>query len=822
LIATLHAAERRLEELTGGEVDTVADGLGRPFLLRHAQEDLRESAGAWQAAILDALPANIALLDSAGIVTSVNEGWRRFADANGPQSPAYGIGLDYVAICERAASEDSPGAQPAAEAVRGCLAGGAPSAAIEYPCHSPTEQRWFVMTVTAVSHAFPRGAVVMHLDVTGRRRVEEMLRQASQGVVRGRRKRIRAELLILVAATAVFLGLSLGLDWLEGAAEWISARAVGEIDGIIFTTVFALAGLTVFALRRWRESESELNTREQSLAVEGTLREELERRVRQRTEELGRTNQSLNAEIAERKRSEQTAERALQRLTEAQRIGQFGDWELDLATQAISWSPQVFEILGRDPRLGPPDYLEHNAMYEAASQSVQAENVARVLESGNPQDYELRARRPNGERVDILGRAVARKDENGRVVGLFGTVQDITERKIAEEKIVHLSRVRAMLSGISGLIVRVSAREELFKGACRVAVEAGGFRMSLIAIVDPELGRIVPLASAGKDDGLMSAVNSLLSEPELAPQTMVAKAIWMKKAIVSNDSQSDPRVLLGPQYTESAVRSIAVLPLIVSDEAVGVLALYSSEVEFFHEEEMKLLTDLANEIAFGLGAIQARAERERAVEALRSSLKDKEALLKEVHHRVKNNMQVITSLLRLESNRIDHPATRSVLKDMQNRIQAMAALHEAVYRSDNFSQVDLGAYLRQITGQLGRSLIAVPGQISFRLDLISVTLDLDQAIPCGLIVNELVSNALKHAFPDGRSGEVRIELERMEGGDLRLQITDNGIGLPPDFDVIRAKSLGLQLVSDLARQLGGSLQVGPGPEAVFEVRMACR
>jgi PAS domain S-box-containing protein len=213
---------------------------------------------------------------------------------------------------------------------------------------------------------------------------------------------------------------------------------------------------------------------------------------------------------------------------------------------------------------------------------------------------------------------------------------------------------------------------------------------------------------------------------------------------------------------------------------------------------------------------QTEIELTRTNEALRSSLAEKDALLKEVHHRVKNNMQVITSLLRLESSRIDHPATKTVLKDMQNRIRAMAVLHESLYRSGSFARVDLAAYLRELTAQLQRSMIVGPGEIGFDLDLTEATLGLHQAIPCGLIVNELVSNALKHGFPLGRSGRIRISLERVDGA-LRLRVADNGAGLPPDFESNRKHSLGLQLVADLARQLRGRFEVGAGQGATFDV-----
>ena len=219
-----------------------------------------------------------------------------------------------------------------------------------------------------------------------------------------------------------------------------------------------------------------------------------------------------------------------------------------------------------------------------------------------------------------------------------------------------------------------------------------------------------------------------------------------------------------------------------------------------------------------LGTVRDIADRKQAEDELQPSLREKEALLKEVHHRVKNNLQVVTSLLRLEAGRSAHPATRAVLIEMQGRIRAMALLHESLYRSGTFAAVDLGAYLRQLTAQLVRAQAARPGTIHLDLDIASVEVVMDQAIPCGLLVNELVSNSLKHGFPDGRTGEVRVELQPVDGGpQVRLRVSDTGVGLPADFEAKRRDSLGLQLVSDLARQLRGTLEIGPGPAAVFTV-----
>ncbi len=215
-------------------------------------------------------------------------------------------------------------------------------------------------------------------------------------------------------------------------------------------------------------------------------------------------------------------------------------------------------------------------------------------------------------------------------------------------------------------------------------------------------------------------------------------------------------------------------------------------------------------------------ERNQALAALHASLDEKEALLKEVHHRVKNNLQVITSLLRLEGGRSPDERVRTVLSDMQSRVLSMALLHETLYRSDNLAQVDLSVYLNQLATQLFRSM-APPSGVTLALELSPLMVDLDSAIPCGLLVNELMSNALKHGFPDGRRGEVRVQLESVaETGSLRLTVSDTGVGLPDNFEERRTSSLGLQLVTSLARQLQGALDIAHGPGGRFSLTFVPR
>ncbi len=257
-----------------------------------------------------------------------------------------------------------------------------------------------------------------------------------------------------------------------------------------------------------------------------------------------------------------------------------------------------------------------------ASAEQAREMIETALREGS-HFFEWTHQRIGGE--DFPANVLLTRMEQGGKVMLQATVRDITESKAAQRMITRLNRVYAMLSGINSLIVRVRDRDELFREACRIAVEAGGFRMAMIATVDRSTMKIVPVASADKDEALLTDVKRLLSSNEDAPNTMLAQAIREKKTVVSNDTQSDPRGLIGNKYTESGVRSMAVFPLIVSDEAVGVLALYASEIEFFHEEEMKLLTELADNVAFGIGNIRSRRKRLQADAKVReqSSILDK-------------------------------------------------------------------------------------------------------------------------------------------------------------------------------------------------------
>lgn len=211
-----------------------------------------------------------------------------------------------------------------------------------------------------------------------------------------------------------------------------------------------------------------------------------------------------------------------------------------------------------------------------------------------------------------------------------------------------------------------------------------------------------------------------------------------------------------------------------------------------------------------VGVVRDITERKRTDEQIKASLREKEVLLKEIHHRVKNNLQVISSLLSLQAEYLKDESMVKIFRESQNRVKSMALIHEKIYQSQNLAEVDFDEYLRDLATQLFRSYGIGTHGISMNIEADKVVLGVDRAIPCGIIVNELVSNALKHAFPEKTGGRVDISLHTGGQGDIVLTVLDNGVGMPPDFDFETSDSLGLMLVRMLSEQLQGEVKLRAG------------
>jgi len=213
------------------------------------------------------------------------------------------------------------------------------------------------------------------------------------------------------------------------------------------------------------------------------------------------------------------------------------------------------------------------------------------------------------------------------------------------------------------------------------------------------------------------------------------------------------------------------------------------------------------------------SEHKLAEKKIQAALLEKETMLKEIHHRVRNNLQVISGLLQLQAEASNNPELIESFQESQNRIQAMAMVHDKLYDSGDFSGIDLTVYIRSLSQQLFQSYNINPGNIDITIQADGeVLVNIHKAIPCGLVMNELISNVLKHAFPGDRSGEIKIMIRKIKETEIEVVIHDNGVGLPDDVDIHKPQSMGLDLVNGLVKnQLDGQIEVKRGDGTEFRI-----
>jgi PAS domain S-box-containing protein len=214
----------------------------------------------------------------------------------------------------------------------------------------------------------------------------------------------------------------------------------------------------------------------------------------------------------------------------------------------------------------------------------------------------------------------------------------------------------------------------------------------------------------------------------------------------------------------------------------------------------------------------AALEREGLTARLEGALEEKTVLLKEINHRVKNNLAVIGALLGMQADEIDDERARVAFCESRQRVVSMALIHEFLYADEHLDRVNFGKYVRQLVSHIRESCAIGPDRVRLSIDAAEINLPVDRAIPCGLILNELLSNAYKHAFPGGRGGNIGVRFARLDSGRLSLSCQDDGAGIPETFDWRNAKSLGLRIVQILSKQIDGAITLHRGEEGTrFEL-----
>lgn len=310
----------------------------------------------------------------------------------------------------------------------------------------------------------------------------------------------------------------------------------------------------------------------------------------------------LEQQVQERTDSLRTSELCLRQMAENIRDVFF---LIDVGSGRILYvSPAYVEIWGLDCAglyANPESWIE---AIHPDDRAIAREAFKAGVKAGRF-DMKYRIVRPDGSIRWIEVRAFPVHDETGKYVRITGVAEDITERKVAEDQIAFLNRVHAVLSGIGSLIVRVTDREELFTESCRIAVETGGFRMAWIGIVDSQAMKIVPVGSAGVDEAFMGALKQrfTLNRDGSLGDSMAARVITAKKTFIANNLLTHPTAVFGRKHVESGINALAIFPLMINNEAVGVFALYAGEIDFFREAELKLLTKLSKDIAFAMDHI---------------------------------------------------------------------------------------------------------------------------------------------------------------------------------------------------------------------------
>jgi PAS domain S-box-containing protein len=472
----------------------------------------------------------------------------------------------------------------------------------------------------------------------------------------------------------------------------------------------------------------------------------------------------VQTDVTERKRMEQAARESEDRLALALRSAGMGVWQLELRDpKRRHFDEQVCRCLGIDPaHFGGSGEEFYNAVHPEDRGKLRA-ILERTIATGAPYEVEYRAVWPDGSTHHITARGQLVCDSQGQPLRIDGLVWDVTERKVAE----------------AALLASEAKYRKLFEN---MTEEVHYWELVRDAAGEIKTWKLV----------------------DANPPTL---RTWGRTSIEEIRGKTTDEIF-GPGATEHYMPTVRKL---MAEGVPHVFEDYFPNLDKHFRFTSVPLGDHFITTGADITGIK------KAEEKLRESLREKEVMLKEIHHRVKNNLQVIASLVNLQTDVLEEPRLRRVFQDVRDRVRSMALVHEKLYQTESLARVDFADYTRSLLHYLLRSYGGPESAIQLKLDLQPVSLSVETAVPCGLILNELVSNALKHAFRGRTEGEVRVGLGMRGDGKAVLRVSDNGIGLPEGRAWKRSRSLGLHLIDLLTKQLGATVETRVEGGTEFEI-----
>ncbi len=436
---------------------------------------------------------------------------------------------------------------------------------------------------------------------------------------------------------------------------------------------------------------------------------------------------------------------------------------------------------------------------------------------------EKRYFRKDGSIMEALLHVTYIPGPDGKPRYLVGMLEDITASKQVAEDLRRNIALSAAIRDAQALFISGADHTRIFESLLDILVRMTESQFGFLddVLKDPDgtlYKKNLAMSSIAWDEGSRDIYQALRTRNlEFRNLNNLSGApVTEGSLVISNDPASDPRSGALPKG-HPPLKNFMGLPLWYGGEVIGVAGVanrpggYDASVAHFVEP---LVSTCASIIA----AIRSEEVQKGLNTQVRESLREKEILLKEIHHRVKNNLQIVSSLINLQARELEASPAYGPFMDTRNRIRAMAMIHERLYQSGDFSAVDMKAFIGEFAGSVFRSQEPGQGRIALRPEVDDLTLGVDDAIPCTLIINELLTNAIKHAFPGSRGGEIFLGIRNLAEGWVEVEVRDNGVGFPDHFDPGSSHTLGMELVRGLVRQLGGTLEAAGRDGAAFSVR----